>query len=375
MKTVNFSTENDFADERLDGVSINTNVSVNTKKKRYLFITDASTQKSYFNILQTALFCSSYAEAKELLLSKEQLPELIVIDTPLQHLELIEFKVWLTALELNNIPIVYNEKALKEEHIRQLFSQKLVDDVVLLDENFDKLSQKVVFFQKYLYTKNNPVRKNKVSKMKAREEGSSIIRFLDIVLAAMALVFFSPLLLLIAIAIRIESKGPIFYSSLRAGKGFKIFDFYKFRTMVADADTKMDELSKMNLYADGSKQVNFFKIKDDPRITKFGKFLRNSSLDELPQLFNVLKGDMSIVGNRPLPLYEATTLTTDEWAERFMAPAGITGLWQISKRGKSEMSNEERILLDITYARNRTLKGDLKILLQTPGALFQKANV
>jgi lipopolysaccharide/colanic/teichoic acid biosynthesis glycosyltransferase len=131
----------------------------------------------------------------------------------------------------------------------------------------------------------------------------------------------------------------------------------------------------LNIYADGNKKANFFKIKDDPRITKFGKFLRNSSLDELPQLFNVLKGDMSMVGNRPLPLYEATTLTTDEWAERFMAPAGITGLWQITKRGKAEMSNEERILLDITYARNRTLKGDLKILFQTPAALLQKANV
>ena len=369
MQTANCNTKNDFAIQQLE------NVSIYTKKKRYLFITEANAQKSYCSILQLALFSSSYEEAKGLLLSEEENPELIVIDTPLQHLELIEFKVWLTALALNNIPIVYNEKALKEEHIRQLFSQKLVDDVVLLDENFDKLSQKVVFFQKYLYTKNNPVRKNKVSKMKAREEGSPVIRFLDIVISTMALVFFLPLILLIAIAIKIESRGPIFYRSLRAGKGFKIFDFYKFRTMVADADSKMDELSKLNLYGEGSKKANFFKIKDDPRITKLGKFLRNTSLDELPQLLNVLKGDMSLVGNRPLPLYEATTLTTDEWAERFMAPAGITGLWQITKRGKLEMSNEERILLDITYARNRTLKGDLKILLQTPAALFQKVNV
>ena len=84
---------------------------------------------------------------------------------------------------------------------------------------------------------------------------------------------------------------------------------------------------------------------------------------------------MSIVGNRPLPLYEASTLTTDAWAERFMAPAGITGLWQVSKRGKEEMSNEERILLDINYARTRSLKGDLKIILQTPAALVQKTNV
>jgi hypothetical protein len=199
MQTANCNTKNDFAIQQLE------NVSIYTKKKRYLFITEANVQKSYCSILQIALFSSSYAEAKGLLLSEEENPELIVIDTPLQHLELIEFKVWLTALALNNIPIVYNEKALKEEHIRQLFSQKLVDDVVLLDENFDKLSQKVVFFQKYLYAKNNPVRKNKVSKMKAREEGSPVIRFLDIVISTMALVFFLPLILLIAIAIKMIS--------------------------------------------------------------------------------------------------------------------------------------------------------------------------
>ncbi len=145
--------------------------------------------------------------------------------------------------------------------------------------------------------------------------------------------------------------------------------------MLVDADKKIDILYKLNQYSDGNKKVNFFKVKDDPRITKVGALLRKTSIDELPQLFNVLKGDMSIVGNRPLPLYEATTLTTDEWAERFMAPAGITGLWQISKRGKEDMSNEERILLDIKYARSRSIIGDLKILFKTPGALIQKSNV
>lgn len=145
--------------------------------------------------------------------------------------------------------------------------------------------------------------------------------------------------------------------------------------MVADADKKVAELSAQNQYASEVKGPNFFKVKDDPRITKCGKFLRNSSLDELPQLFNVLLGDMSIVGNRPLPLYEAVSLTTDEWAERFMAPAGITGLWQVSKRGSEEMSTAERVSLDIDYARTRSLGGDFKIMLKTPTALLQKTNV
>ena len=135
--------------------------------------------------------------------------------------------------------------------------------------------------------------------------------------------------------------------------------------MILDADKKIQDLKDLNLYSKDEKSPLFFKIQDDPRVTKVGAFLRKTSLDELPQLFNVLKGDMSIVGNRPLPLYEASSLTTDAWAERFMAPAGITGLWQVSKRGKEDMSNEERILLDIEYARTRNLKGDIIIMLKT----------
>ena len=104
-------------------------------------------------------------------------------------------------------------------------------------------------------------------------------------------------------------------------------------------------------------------------------FIRKTSIDELPQLFNVLRGDMSIVGNRPLPLYEAEKLTTDEFAERFNAPAGITGLWQVTKRGQANMSELERINLDIDYARKLSLSGDIKILLKTLPAMYQKENV
>jgi len=119
----------------------------------------------------------------------------------------------------------------------------------------------------------------------------------------------------------------------------------------------------------------FIKIVNDPRITKFGNFIRNTSIDELPQLYNVLRGDMSIIGNRPLPLYEAEKITTDQFAARFIAPAGITGLWQVSKRGKGNMSEDERKALDIEYATNYSLKKDLQIILKTIPALFQKENV
>ena len=119
----------------------------------------------------------------------------------------------------------------------------------------------------------------------------------------------------------------------------------------------------------------FFKIKDDPRITRVGRFLRNTSMDELPQLINVLRGDMSLVGNRPLPLYEAEKLTKDEAILRFAAPAGITGLWQVTKRGKGDMSETERIELDKEYASNHSLVSDIKLMIKTIPALLQSENV
>ena len=129
----------------------------------------------------------------------------------------------------------------------------------------------------------------------------------------------------------------------------------------------------------GSKQAKagsaFIKIKNDPRITRVGNFIRNTSIDELPQLWNVIIGNMSIVGNRPLPLYEAEKLTTDKYILRFAAPAGITGLWQVEKRGKGDMSEDERLMLDNVYAQNHSLQNDLKLIMKTIPALLQKESV
>jgi lipopolysaccharide/colanic/teichoic acid biosynthesis glycosyltransferase len=196
----------------------------------------------------------------------------------------------------------------------------------------------------------------------------------DIVVSSIAILTISPLFLLIALLIKLDSSGPIFYNSYRAGRGYRIFKFYKFRTMKVGADRMVTSLSHMNQYH-GKDAPVFFKVNNDPRVTGIGAFLRNTSLDELPQLFNVLKGDMSLVGNRPLPLYEASSLTTNEWAERFVAPAGITGLWQVRKRGQADMSVEDRINLDIDYAKKCNMMMDLKIILQTPKVLIQDSNV
>lgn len=196
-------------------------------------------------------------------------------------------------------------------------------------------------------------------------------RLLDLVIATTALLFLSPILLIVAVLIKLDSKGDVFYTSKRVGTGYKIFDFYKFRSMRIGAEAEVASLADKNQYGDSA----FFKVENDPRITKLGSFLRSSSIDELPQLLNVIKGDMSLVGNRPLPLYEAELLTTNEWSMRFLGPAGLTGLWQISKRGKKDMSERERKQLDNFYAKNYSLWLDIKILFKTIPALIQKEKV
>lgn len=200
-------------------------------------------------------------------------------------------------------------------------------------------------------------------------------RIFDITVSSSALLLLSPVMLFVAALIKLESKGPVFYISKRAGTGYKVFNFLKFRSMRVGADAELAKLKHLNQYSEEAGGSIFFKIENDPRITRLGKFLRNTSLDELPQLINVLKGDMSIVGNRPLPLYEAQQLTKDQSAMRFMAASGITGLWQVSKRGKKELSVDERIALDIEYAKSHSFTKDMVLIMKTFPALSQDISV
>ncbi|MBE6256789.1 MAG: sugar transferase [Prevotella sp.] len=265
-------------------------------------------------------------------------------------------------------------------------------------------------------------------------------RLFDIFFSLLAIILLSPVFILTAIAIRLESKGPIIFKSKRVGTNYTVFNFLKFRSMYADAEQRLKEVAKEagNQYAEKEEEKEeekdhqsvitaplgeeaemmmmdmgmesdmmisddevmlvgddfvvaesdfnkekeeennnaFVKIENDPRITKVGKFIRKYSIDELPQLFNILKGDMSIVGNRPLPLYEAEKLTVDSSIDRFMAPAGLTGLWQVEERGKGGMmSAEERKQLDITYGQTYNFALDMKIIFRTLTAFIQKDNV
>lgn len=246
--------------------------------------------------------------------------------------------------------------------------KKGVDDCYLEPVNWKNLKRRIEFLKKF---------KADMIDYNALEEPKSIKipfgkRLFDIVFASSVILLLSPVLLIIALAVKLSSKGPVIYRSKRVGTGYQVFDFLKFRSMCQDADAKLKDLSHLNHYKDEEGVTGFVKLNNDPRITKIGKIIRKTSLDELPQLFNVLKGDMSIVGNRPLPLYEAEQMTRDAWAERFLCPAGITGLWQTCAEGKDNLTIEQRVGLDVEYAQNYSFALDIKILSRTIPAMIQK---
>jgi lipopolysaccharide/colanic/teichoic acid biosynthesis glycosyltransferase len=193
-------------------------------------------------------------------------------------------------------------------------------------------------------------------------------RALDLCLATMALVLLAPLLVLIAAAIRIDSPGAALYTQIRAGRAGRRFRIYKFRTMVANADELLGDVLHLNLHAAEHGDSRLYKIPSDPRVTRVGAFLRRYSLDEFPQLVNVVKGDMSLVGPRPLMLMEDQNVQGPARIRASVRP-GITGPWQV--RGRNDLSFAEMMALDRDYVVNHCLTGDLWLLVQTIPAMFR----
>ncbi|MCH6269418.1 sugar transferase [Neobacillus citreus] len=188
-------------------------------------------------------------------------------------------------------------------------------------------------------------------------------RLIDIVGALCGIILLSFLFVIIAILIKLDDpKGPVFFSQKRVGLNGKEFKMYKFRSMVFNAEEKLKDLLKYNDVSGA-----MFKMKDDPRITKVGKFIRKTSVDELPQLFNVLKGDMSLVGPRP-PLPREVVEYTEYDNQRLLVTPGCTGLWQVS--GRSNIGFKEMVELDLMYIRNRTTFFDLKLIVKTVLVIF-----
>ena len=188
-------------------------------------------------------------------------------------------------------------------------------------------------------------------------------RFMDIVLALAAVIVGSPFFLLTALIVKVTSPGPIIFSQIRVGRYGRHFKFYKFRSMYIDAEARKAELLKHNESGDGV----IFKMKRDPRITPVGRFIRKFSIDELPQLFNVILGDMSLVGPRPPLPSEVRTYTLEE-RKRLNITPGITCLWQVS--GRSELPFSKQIALDKEYIASRSVWKDFLILLKTIPAIL-----
>ena len=304
--------------------------------------------------------------------------------------------------------------------LRQSAYNAGIDDYYPSPLDSDRIYERTSYLKDYkdIYVYNlDKVKDNKLKPYKT----PFIKRSFDIIMASMALIMLSPVFIITAIAIYAESRGKVFYASKRVGANFRTFNFYKFRSMYPDADKRLKEVAHLNqyksveveeecslcaalpegeycspTYEDDSgnvvceriiklrrqAEVAFLKIENDPRITKVGKFIRNTSIDELPQFINILIGDMSFVGNRPLPVSEANALTKSERGKRlelglrFNCAAGLTGLWQVELRGRAgAMSEEERFELDKEYALNNSFWGDMKLLFRTFFVFLKNDNV
>ena len=191
-------------------------------------------------------------------------------------------------------------------------------------------------------------------------------RIIDIIGAGLGLILLSPIIAVVACAVKVTSKGPIFFSQKRVGKNGELFEMYKFRSMVVNAE----EL-KGNLEDQNEMSGPMFKIKDDPRVTKVGKFIRKTSIDELPQLWNVLKGDMSLVGPRPSLPKEVEQF--DNWMfKRLSVRPGLTCYWQVS--GRNNIDFEDWMKLDCRYVDERNLWIDIKLIFKTVFVLFGDKN-
>ncbi len=261
----------------------------------------------------------------------DQKISVIFIDLPFCY---TSFHVFLSETEkireLANVPVILNIRNLTPEEISFVRKKKMADELVDFKVEMASIQEKISF----LHQISLSIADNQ-SNIKIERRPSAVYpdpfflkRTLDIFLSLFLMIALSPLFVLIALAIKLESRGPVFYNSYRAGRGFKIFKLYHFRTMKVGADRMLNSFMKLNKFNNFGHAPVFLSPEDDPRITRVGHFLSKSGLNKLPSLLNVLNGSLSIVGKDPLHLYEATSLTSNNSAERFIMPSGLSGMWK-----------------------------------------------
>jgi exopolysaccharide biosynthesis polyprenyl glycosylphosphotransferase len=192
-------------------------------------------------------------------------------------------------------------------------------------------------------------------------------RVFDVAASAVGLVLLAPLFAICAVAIKLDSRGPVLFRQRRVGRGNRRFEILKFRSMHTDAEERKEAVAALNLHG-GRNELGMFKVREDPRVTRVGRLLRRLSLDELPQLWNVLRGDMSLVGPRPL-IENEDRQVEGRYRRRLTSSPGVTGPWQI--HGRSEIPFEEMINLDYLYVTNWSMWGDIKLILRTVRAVVR----
>ncbi|QGY45699.1 response regulator [Maribellus comscasis] len=380
--------------------------------EKFTSVNGAVNFKSFPNPLQASAWVDRNNASTDGVISEYEIPGRNGLDFHQSFVENFDKK--------NEIPYIVLCDTKTPEILNRAFKQK-IDDIYTRPVNAEVIFNRIKFLK--VLKPQMALLKKEIHPEENIYKTPFFKRSFDIFFAGLALLLISPILVLFIIAIRLESKGKVYYISKRVGTGYRIFNFLKLRSMYPDADKRLKEFQHLNQYkkeeqtsivenslgekkeekvdesgtilfgddieVDEKQHIQrqkekqesaFVKFENDPRITKVGHIIRKLSIDELPQLINVIKGDMSIVGNRPLPLYEAELLTTDEWTDRFNGPAGITGLWQVEARGKtSKMSPEERKQLDNKYVEIANSKfsfwKDIWIIIRTFRAVFQKENV
>ncbi|WP_207512354.1 sugar transferase [Longitalea luteola] len=312
--------------------------------------------KEYFEFGYSAVSADSAIFTLKRLLNKQDavtIPGMIIADGTMGINQLVTLHQFVNSHKiLAGVPFIVEGSGLSKEAITQFKKHAFIDELLFLHEfTAPALERKLNFLRK--------MKEKRVMQPESCQVETSFPRYasarallkrgLDLAISSVILAIMAPLMLMIALTVKLDTGGPVLYSTIRTGRGYRLFHLYKFNTVIQDID----------------------KMKNGVSISKIGLFLRKTGLDELPQLLNVWLGDMSLVGYRALPLYEAEQLTTNSAADHFLAPAGITG-WQAEKENKLAMPKDIQLATD---ADKSDLLYDIWLMAKKPSAVIQKTNV
>ena len=373
-------TTNTFPTFKYYSVSDNPLKAVHSWDRSYLYIGLNETDYTAFTTEFKTGFSKDNLEKGIQFLNQckgEQKVSVIFIDLPFCYTSLHVFLSEKQKLkELADVPVILNIRNLTPEEISFVRKKKMADEMVDFKVEMDSINEKIEFLRLISMS----IADNQ-SNIKIEKKPSSVYpdtfflkRTLDIFLSIFLMAVFSPLFILIALAIKLESRGPVFYNSYRAGRGFKIFKLYHFRTMKVGADRMLNSFLKLNKYNNFGHAPVILSPENDPRITKVGHFLSKSGLNKLPSLINVLNGNLSLVGKDPLHLYEAASLTKNDSADRFVMASGLSGMWKFPRLKNNILSRNQNLKTIVIEEKKSNAFTDFLSKISTPLGSMQSYN-